>query len=327
MAKYLSTQDVWKQSKAVFGQFAESKWIPNAKINKGFLFKDAAELVSCGIGKFLVCVGMGASLEKVVEPLKQYRDRVDVVVCDKGFGPLLDHGVKADYVFCCDASIPFDYLKPWKDQTEGVKLLATPYANPEWTRAWKGPRYHFVMRDAIESENIFTPIMGKLRGICAGSNVSNAIVTFFLGCDEYNNQNWSGYERLMLVGFDYSWQPDGNYYAWIDPKPKRNYMNHRTMIDDWGNICFSSENLYFSVKWLASYLATYSEMPVWNCSERGLLGIRNRVALKDVLARINPDRKASAKVRQAFEVVKTANRAFVESAKLFKMTREDNLWL
>lgn len=326
MGKYVSQKDVWKQSKTVFAQFGESLWIPNAKANMALPHKDAGELMSCGIGKVLVCVGMGASLEDAVEEIKKNRDKCDVVVCDKGFGPLLDHGVKADFVLLCDASIPFKFIEPWIDQTEGVKLIATPYANPEWTKAWKGERYHFIMRDAIESEAHFVKIMGRIRDIPAGSNVSNAILTFFLGCDEWNNKNWGGYERYLLVGYDYSWRPDGNYYAWMNPIAKRHYMNHRTLIDPWGQICFSSENLYFSVKWLASYLAEFKNMPVVNCCGRGLLGTTARSTLKEQFAKINPDPGAAKRVRQAYLTLRAASAAYEEAVKTFRMSREDYLW-
>lgn len=326
MGKFLSGTEVYKQSKHVFGQFGHSKWIPNAKINASTPFKDSNELFQCGVGKVLLCIGMGASLEENIDLIRENRNRFDIAACDKAFGPLLDHGVKSDFVLCCDANIPFHYLEKWVDQTEGVKLLATPYANPEWTKAWKGPRYHFVMRDAIESELNFYGIMGKIRDIPAGSNVSNAILTFFLGCDEWNSKNWGCYERYFLVGYDYSWQPEGNYYAWANPIPKRHYMNHRTLLDIKGNICFTSENLFFSQKWLRSYLHNFNQAPVVNCSNRGLLEIRKLSTLEQSLKTMNPDPKITERIKQAFESLKVANKTLKECAQMYQMTREEFLW-
>jgi hypothetical protein len=321
MSKLLSNAEVIAQSKTVFGQFGESVWIPNAKKNVQLPHKDAAELLSCGIGKVMVLVGMGSSLEDQVEVISKYRDRCDVCVCDKGFGPLLDHGVKADYVFLCDANIPFRYIAPYIDKTDGVGLIATPYANPEWTTPWKGDRYIFVMRDAIESEQHFFPIFGNLRGVPAGSNVSNGMLTFFAGCDEKSDKNWAGYEKYLLIGYDYSWPREGNYYAWMNPIEKRHYMTHRTILDIAMRPCFTSENLYFSAKWMVSYLSKF-DIPVSNCGGRGLLMIPGNSTLEKELSRLKPKEFASKIVRQSFETLRLMARTYEESKKAFNMARE-----
>lgn len=321
MSKILSNAEVINQSKTVFNQFGQSLWIPNAKKNVELKFKDANELISCGIGKVMVLVGMGASLEEQVDVLKKYRDRCDICVCDKGFGPLLEHGIKADYVFLCDASIPFRHIEPYIDQTEGVALIATPYANPEWTKNWKGQRYFFVMRDAIESEQHFSKIFGDIRGIPAGSNVSNGMLSFFAGCDEFNDKNWAGYEKYLLIGYDYSWPVNGNYYAWANPKPKRNYMLHRTILDHKLRPAFTSENLYFSAKWMVSYLSKFS-IPVVNCGDRGLLMIKEQSTLERELSRLKPQGAGALLVRQAFNTMRGLAHALEEMKKTFNLARE-----
>jgi hypothetical protein len=321
MSKLLSNEEVINQSKTVYGQFGESVWIPNAKKNVVLKHEDANKLVSCGIGKVLVLVGMGSSLEDQVESIKKYRDRCDVCVCDKGFGPLLEHGVKADYVFLCDANIPYRHIEPYIDKTDGVGLIATPYANPEWTTNWKGSRYFFVMRDAIESEQNFFPIFGQIRGVPAGSNVSNGMLSFFCGCDEYNDKNWAGYERYLLIGYDYSWPAKGNYYAWSDPRPKRHYMCHRTILDMNMKSAFTSENLYFSAKWMMSYLSKF-RIPVVNCSGRGLLMLSKQSTLEKELSRLKPKEQVSRIVRQSFEALRQLSNALEESKKSFNLARE-----
>jgi hypothetical protein len=321
MSKILSNAEVIAQSKVVFNQFGESVWIPNAKKNFELPHKDAKELISCGIGKVLVLVGMGSSLEEQAATISKYRDRCDVCVCDKGFGPLLDHGVKADYVFLCDANIPFRYIEPYIDKTDGVNLIATPYANPEWTTPWKGQRYFFVMRDAIESEQNFFKIFGNLRGVPAGSNVSNGMLSFFCGCDEFNDKNWAGYEKYLLIGYDYSWPIKGNYYAWMNPLAKRHYMTHRTILDGNMNPCFTSENLYFSAKWMVSYLSKF-DIPIVNCGDRGLLLLNSRTNLEKELSRLRPKEAVVKIVRQAFETLRHLTKTLEESKKAFNLARE-----
>jgi hypothetical protein len=326
MAMLLDANDVRVQSQAVWKQFGESLWIPNAKKNAMLKHHDMRKFEHAGVGKFAVLVGMGASLEDNIDAIKQHREKIDVICCDKAFGPLLDHGVKADFVVIADAGIPFRYIEKWIDQTEGVKLFATPYANTEWTHAWKGPIHYYVNQDAIESEKVFKPIMGDCRVIPASSNVSNAMVVLWTDCNGKKNENWGGYERYYLVGYDYSWQAKGNYYSWQHPMPKANYMKHRTLVDITNNCVFTSENLIFSAKWLVSYITTF-ELPVVNCAGRGLLEIPMRANLAKELARIQTDSKITSAVRESFEAWKESFKTFKKCENNFNRQREELLWL
>lgn len=318
----LSYTDVKNQSKQVWNQFGESKWIPNAIANSKLQYKDCRELQNSKIGKFSVLVAMGESLADNIDILKKYRDRFEITTCDKGFGALLEHGIKADYVVLCDASIPFKWFEKYQEESKGVTLLATAYANPEWTHAWKGDIYFYINKDAIETEKIFIPIMGdKIRIIPAGSNVSNAMVIFWTGCDEKSNANWSGYERYLMVGYDYSWKSKGNYYAWNNPTPKRFYMHHRTMLDINGNVCFTSENLLFSAKWLMQYIDTFN-LPVINCSGQGLLDCRYKRNLTEELDKFNTDKSKVQMCVDLFEKAKQISIELVKAKDSFIKSRE-----
>lgn len=321
MSVLLSSDEVRAQSKAVWGQFGESLWIPNATKNSKLKSFDMENLRHSGIGKFAVLVAMGSSLEKQIPAIKKYRDQIDVICCDKAFGPLYDHGVKADMVVVADASIPFKYIKDHVQYTDGVKLFATPYANTEWTHAWKGPIYFYLNQDAIESEQVFRPIIGDRRVIPASSNVSNAMTVLWTNCEGKKNENWGGYEAYYLVGYDYSWPLHGNYYAWNNPLPKRYYMNHRTMVDMAGNIVFTSENLLFSCKWLISYVTTF-ELPVFNASLQGLLDIPNKCDLTLALSKISPNLKTRNIVRSAYETWKNSYLACANAEQSYLSSKE-----
>jgi hypothetical protein len=323
MKPLLSSKDVIAQSNAVFNQFGESKWIPYAKANAKLPRRPSKELANKGVGRFLVCAAMGESLEDAAPLLRAYRDRIDIVTNDKCFGPLLDHGVKADYVILCDCNILFDHIKGYLPETKGVKLLATPYANVEWTQAWQGERYFFINKDAIQTERHFTPLFGEdTRIIPAGSNVSNAMLTYFLGIDNETQINFSAYEKFLAVGFDYSWRPKGNYYAWANPAPKRFYMNHRTLLDIRRDLVFTSENLFFSAKWLVSYVNAF-RAPVVNCSGRGLLAIPLQNSLEAELKMIHPDTTRRAAVRRHFDEAVAANKTLALARESFQKSRED----
>lgn len=326
MGKHLTYNDTKKQSLQVFGQFGESVWIPNAKENSKLERKESSSLQNAGIGKVLVMVAMGASLEENVEHIIKYRDRFDLMCCDKAFVPLMERGIRPDYVMICDANIPSRFYETHVLKTKGIKLIATPYANTMWTKPWIGDRYFYVNKDAISSEDVFLDIFGQdTRVIPASSNVSNAMCVFMLGADERKRINWAGYEKYLLVGYDYSWSPKGNYYAWNDPVPKRYYMQHQTRIDMNGNTVFTSSNLAFSVQWLKDYL-TYHSLPVINCSRRGILKIPLNDSLENQLKKINPDKSVIDRVRSAYQLLQSATVTKINSQNIFEKSREDILW-
>ena len=323
MGVIVTHNEVVAQSQQVWKQFGESKWIPFAKQNAQLERRNAHELKGCGIGKYLVLAAMGESLEAQIDVLRKYQDRVDIITCDKGFVPLLKAGIKPKFVMICDTNVRYAHIEDFVQETKDVTLIATPYAHTAWTTMWRGPRYFYVNRDAIQSEEKFLPIMGRdSRVIPASSNVSNAMFVFMTGCDENNRVNWSGYEDFLLVGYDYSWRGSGNYYAWENPKPKNAYMTHRFMLDTFGTPVRTSENLYFSMKWLFSYVTAYN-IPAVNCSGRGILGIPRQSTLEQELKKINPSRRARDFVRMHYESAQMASRNFEAAKELFNRSREE----
>ncbi|MEA3279475.1 MAG: 6-hydroxymethylpterin diphosphokinase MptE-like protein [Thermodesulfobacteriota bacterium] len=302
MGVILSAKEVEIQSREVFGQFGK-RWQEFAKINVQLPHEDGNALNNVGLGKFLVCAAMGESLEENIDVLRKYRYRYDIVTCDKGFGILMEQGITPDYVMICDTNIPYRWLEPYVEETANIKLIATPYANIEWTNKWKGKRYYYISKDAIQTEQIFGEIFSlDPRLIPASSNVSNAMLVYFLSVDEKNQPvNWGGYEKYYLVGYDYGWRPTGKYYAFNDPKPKRYYMNQRTMLDLNGDPFLSSENLVFSAKWMYSYLTTFN-MPVMNCSRRGILDYTRLSVLEDELKKINPNKSLGKELKRLHTV-------------------------
>jgi len=322
MARHLTYKDTKRQSLEVFGQFGHTKWIPNAKENAKLERRSAFELQNVGLGKTLVLVAMGASLEENIDVLKQHRGKVDILCCDKAFVPLMERGIKPDYVMICDANIPARHYETHVLQTNDIVLIATPYANTLWTKPWLGPRYFYVNKDAINSEEIFIPIMGKdTRVIPASSNVSNAMVVFMTGSDERKRLNWGGYEKYLLVGYDYSWRPKENYYAWSNPIPKRHYMHHLTMHDFKGHYSFTSHNLLFSARWLYDYV-TFHQVPVVNCSERGLLDIPMKNTFENELCAVNADNRAREYVRDTYKQLQNTTVAHLQAQRMFDRARE-----
>lgn len=319
----VTNKDCELQSQRVWNQFGEKVWIPTAKKNAELTRESAEVLRNVGIGRTLVAVGMGASLEDHIDILQKERHRFDVITCDKGFRPLMDRGIKADYVHLADTNILTKWIGHF-DDTEDTTLIATPYANHDWTSAWKGKRIFYVNKDAIRSEKIFVPMFkGEARVVPAATNVSNAMIVFMTGGDEIARQNFAGYHQILMVGYDYSWRVGENYYAFNDPKPKRYYMAHRTMLDINKSAVRTSENLLFSKRWMKSYLLAHDYLNVWNCSGRGVLDIPRCAGLEDRLSGIQTDESKIKNLHEAFSRMKTRKLEFDSAKEDFKRATEE----
>jgi hypothetical protein len=244
----LSKDEVLQQSKVAFEQWGEV-WEKNCKANAK-VFKDRGiphqKLYFSGMGKTILCIAGGSSLEKQIETVKKYRkDNTDIICVDKVLGKLLDNGIKPTYVVICDAKISYeDYMEKWKDQTEGLTLLSNINANPKWAANWKGDVSFFVNKDNIRTEEIYSKISGCKDVIPAGSNVGNSVVIFA--------GHVLRYYKYLLLGYDFCWGDDDNYYAFGD-NDKRYWMKHLSMTDSKGRFVNTSNNLYFSCRWLSDF--------------------------------------------------------------------------
>jgi hypothetical protein len=96
------------------------------------------------------------------------------------------------------------------------------------------------------------------------------MVVFLTQSDERGAQNFFGYDKILLIGFDYCWSA-GKYYAFDHTgSGKDNYMRHIYMINGAGEYCYTSGNLLFSYQWLSRYVSAY-HLPVVQCTKKTLL--------------------------------------------------------
>ena len=276
----LSKKEVLEQSKSAFAQW-EDTWRKHAKRN-GELYKEAGtshkDLLYNGIGKQLLCLGFSPSFELKIEEIKKYKsDATDIAAVEKCLGYLLDNEIKPKYIFVCDAGIDYDrWCKPWIQYTEDIILISSITANPKFAENWLGPKYFFCNKDNIESEKIFIEISGCKEIIPASSNVGNSVVVF--------STQVLGYDKYLLLGLDYCWFDDENYYAFNDNE-KRYWMKHANVIDIKGRIVNTSQNLIFSSRWLEDFInkkCVYDGISVYNCSGQGIMNVPQR-SLKTML--------------------------------------------
>ena len=267
----LSEKEVLEQSKSAFNQWKDV-WEKHAKVNGEIARREATsnqDILFVGAGRTLLCIAYAPSFEKNIETLKKYHNEgVDIACVDKCFKALVENGITPNYVFLADAKISYkEWLEPVIDKTEDCILISNVTANIEWTQNWKGLQFFYVNKDNIETEKIYTKLSGVNEIIPASSNVGNSVLVYATQI--------LGYEKYLLLGYDYSWKDDDNYYAFNDSQ-KRYWMKHAQVIDVNGDMVNTSQNLIFSARWLTDFhnkILTHHKIKMLNCSGQGILQI------------------------------------------------------
>lgn len=268
----MDTQSIIRQSKTAYQQWCV-QWRAHAKEHAKYPMKSFDEFSGIGIGKAVVCVANGYSFEENIELLKKHQKNVDIMACDKTLGHLLNHGITPKYVLVCDANVSYEkYMKPWEDQLQNTILIQNVCGNPKWTHNgnWLD-RFFFVNMDVMNYEKEFSELSGCKNLITAGTNVSNMMVVALTQSDNVKRQNLFGYDKIILLGFDYSWKFGGKYYAFDqDGGGKFAYMKHIYGLSASGKLIYTSNNLNASGQWLATYIDAF-RLPIVQCSRDSLM--------------------------------------------------------
>lgn len=299
----MTDEQIRKQSEEAIKQWGE-QWERHciAHSKDSCIKNNLLDFGATGIGKAVLLVANGHSLEENIDVLRQNQQMVDIICCDKSLGHLLDNGIKPKFCLVCDANVDYDrYLKPFEDKLNETILLINVCANPEWSQNgnWKS-KYLFVNRDIIKSHEKFSKMTGCTNLIPAGTNVSNAMLIMATQCDNDGKKNFFGYDKLLLLGYDYSWRFGGKYYAFNETGDgKADYMKHIYCMNINGDFAYTSGNLINSASWLEKYMSTF-RLPVVNCSKKTILQQTKFGDLKEQL-QYNFKQEDSVKVKSICE--------------------------
>jgi hypothetical protein len=162
-----------------------------------------------------------------------------------------------------------------------------------------------VSQSKIASKFAAEQLSGCKNVIPAATNVSNAMVVFLTQSDNIARRNFFGYDKILLIGYDYSWKANGKYYAFDhDGGGKRQYMQHSFIVTPSGEFAYTSGNLAFSKDWLEKYVRTYN-LPVIQCGKDSLLTLGK-----------TSDLEAQIKYRYKVEDATIVKNAILEMRKL-----------
>jgi hypothetical protein len=191
-------------------------------------------------------------------------------------GYLIDRGIKPNFVYVADAIVDYDkWGKPWIDQTEDICLFLNVCANPAWARNWKGKIFYFVNQDNIETEKVFAPISGCNELVKASSSTGNTVIV--------HAATYMLYDEYIMVGYEHAWGDDDKYYI-AEDSDKRWYMNHIQIIANDGELVSTSQNLFFTVRWLSDFIQAIilpQKKKIFTTSKRGILRIPYKNLEKD----------------------------------------------
>ncbi len=266
-----SESQIMAQSKAAYGQWAV-QWREHATWHSKYKMKSLIDFENIGIGKAVLCIANGYSFEENLATIQELQGNVDIICCDKTLGHCIDNGIKPTYCLVADANVNYEkYLDPWKDKVDDIILFISVCGNPQWTEGikWKD-KYFYTNKDIIKSEVEFAKLSGCPNCIPAATNVSNAMIVFLTQSDDRGRNNLFGYDKILTIGFDYSWRPDGKYYAFDETgNGKANYMRHIYCTTNNGTLAYTSGNLAFSAEWLTKYVKAF-KLPVVQCSRESV---------------------------------------------------------
>lgn len=278
----LTKDDILKQSQRAYGQWAK-QWREHAKVHSKYEMKPFSDFQDRGVGRAILCIGNGYSFEEEIEAIKANAHKVDIICCDKSLGHLLNHGIRPTFCNVADANVNYEkYLKPWETQVSDTILIGNVCANPLWAERgnWKD-RYFFCVMDVLESEKEFSALSNCPNKMAAGTNVGNGLVIAVTQSDNTGRKNLMGYDKILLIGYDFCWSPDGKYYAFDETgNGKWNYMRHLWLMDSRGELAWTSNNLLFSAKWLDQYVGAFN-LPVVQCTKRSIFNTRKRGILSE----------------------------------------------
>lgn len=262
MAMLITEEETMEQSLNAFRQWADL-WKKHAEVNKNYIKGSLKELHGVGVDRTIVLVGFGNSLYKNIKAVKALAidPTVDIFCCDKALKYLVENGVTPQYCMVEDAQVSWE--KYGKDvDTSNITLIANICINPVWVENWKGSVFFHINKDNLGSEKIFQKITGLNDLTYAASNVANTMMVIA-------SQFHFNYSHILLVGYDYSWDIQDNYYCGEDNE-KKYHLNHIRCLDLNNDIVSTSNNLYFAARWLQSFVEKF-KMPVINLSGQGIL--------------------------------------------------------
>jgi hypothetical protein len=147
-----------------------------------------------------VVVAAGPSLDKNIERLKDYRDRVFVICVDSAIRTVFEHQIKPDLITSVDPQKPVEYFR--NKYGQNVPMISHVHTNYEIVKLHKGRRFYSSDQGEYE-RNLFEKYQKDLGAILTGGTVANTAFTVVREL---------GFSTIILVGQDLAY-PEKKIHA------------------------------------------------------------------------------------------------------------------
>lgn len=159
-------------------------------------------------GEPAVLVAAGPSLDKNIDVLKKYQDKVLIISCDTALKKLLNNGIKPDIVSVLErVEKVYDYffkkLINNNSIPEDLTLVAEGVTYPKVVSNFPGQK-SLVFRNNVPTENWFAENIDDLYALDTGNSVANL---------NFGLAHALGASPIILIGQDLAYSPDGKAHT------------------------------------------------------------------------------------------------------------------
>jgi ubiquinone/menaquinone biosynthesis C-methylase UbiE len=212
--------------------------------------------------KAVVIVGASPSLLRDMEELKKLdRNHFLVIVVNSALKPLLDNGIKPDFVIAVDGN-PRSIVDDLDCDNEDLKLICSNNVCPKIFDVWKGKEIYWLPYYAVD-KNVRAKVryrIGKQIGM-GGNTFSAAMAVAYLVF---------GAKIFVLVGSELCY--DKQYYAHKKSKWEKPETSHFVVTDIQGRKRYTNLPLFQYKMWMERMMTTLSNECHFYDTSYGLLG-------------------------------------------------------
>ncbi|WP_281213343.1 motility associated factor glycosyltransferase family protein [Shewanella insulae] len=245
------------------------------KCNEALIIKDpdAASLIETIGTDEAIVIGSGPSLEEHYDYLRalcKQPNKPMMIAADTALRGLFHNDIRPDIVVTVDSLID-SYHLPLED-TDDIKLVYFPKANPRVLENWRGPR--FIAYGQSDVYDALAQQYPKLRLYISGSVIHPAIdlavnlkakqITLF-GCDfgychDKSHAFWSTHSFS---------QEDSDARAWVSAVDNTRKTARHWVLDGHGNRITTDLNLRAYLRYLELYIARHPQVGFYRASLSG----------------------------------------------------------
>jgi len=263
----LGNNPLHRMRNRIAAEILEEQWKVNYQVNRKYLDKAVpfSSLTNENDSAIAIIVGAGPSLQQNLKDLVHFPSRENVVFfcTDKAFPKMAAIGTEPNYVCALNAKSPNKEVTDWWKQgrtTARSTLIMPLTADPITLEGWQG-KYCFInvglpidLTDRILSETGLNPIPG-------GTNI---------GIFSYLMASRLGYQKMVLIGMDYSFETREQVVSKYPPGEPYIIMEHR---DKEGHIRWSSWDWFDSAVAFFEYARFFGKNGIRtvNCFPAGTL--------------------------------------------------------